>query len=211
MALARSQRYDLLAEMFEYPRRGDYGALLTRCIDALRHNYPAAIDSLAPLRDHVATMSLEQVQELYTRTFDINPVCTLEIGWHIYGEDYARGALLVKMREQLREANLTESQELPDHLTHVLALLGRLAGDEADELASRYVLPSLDKMLKSASATVYPYLALIKTVRIVVQSDHDVESITPRERRQDPPDWKNRLPVFGSQACGVGGGNRGNR
>jgi len=211
MALARSQRYDLLAAMFEYPTQGNYGALLTRCIDTLRHDCQAAVDSLAPLRDHVAGMSLEQIQELYTRTFDINPVCTLEIGWHIYGEDYARGALLVKMREQLREANLAESQELPDHLTHVIALLGRLTGDEADELASRYLLPGLDKMLKSANAAEHPYLALIKTVRIVVQFDHDVEAITPRERRQDPPDWKNRLPVFGSQSCGAGGDNRGNR
>lgn len=211
MTLAKSQRYDLLAAMFDYPHRENYGALLTRCIDALGQDCPAAIDSLTPLRDRVTGMSLEQVQELYTRTFDINPVCTLEIGWHIYGEDYARGALLVKMREQLREANLAESQELPDHLTHVLALLGRLGGEEADELASRYVLPGLDKMLKSSSAAEHPYLALIKTVRIVVQSDHDVEAVTPRERRQDPPDWKNRLPVFGSRTCGVGGSNHGNR
>ncbi len=211
MALARSQRYDLLAAMFDYPHKGNYGALLTRCIDELGHDCPAAVDSLAPLRDHVAGMSLGKVQELYTRTFDINPVCTLEIGWHIYGEDYARGALLVKMREQLREVNLAESQELPDHLTHVLALLGRLNGDEADELAARYVLPGLDKMLKSAKPAEHPYLALIKTIRIVVQFDHDVEPITPRERRQDPPDWKNRLPVFGSQSCGTKGGNCGTR
>jgi len=211
MTLARSQRYDLLAALFDYPRQGDYGALLTRSIEELRRDCPAAVDCLTPLRDHIAGMSLEQIQELYTRTFDINPVCTLEIGWHIYGEDYARGALLVKMREQLREVNLSESQELPDHLTHVLALLGRLSGDEADELAARYVLPGLDKMIENADAAKHPYLTIIEAIRIVVQSDHDVEPIAPRESRQDPPDWKNRLPMFGSQACGGGGNNRGNR
>jgi len=211
MTLARSQRYDLLAALFDYPRQGDYGALLTRSIEALASDYPTANESMKPLHDYVAGMSLEQIQELYTRTFDINPVCTLEIGWHIYGEDYARGALLVKMRQQLREANLAESQELPDHLTHVLLLLGRLSGEEADELAARYVLPGLDKMLASTKDAEHPYLSILKAIRIVVQIDHDVEPITPRERRQDPPDWKNRLPMFGSQSCGAGGDNRGNR
>ena len=59
---------------------------------------PAAVESLeAATRDHHRRPGRpEQIQELYTRTFDINPVCTLEIGWHIFGEDYARGALLVK-------------------------------------------------------------------------------------------------------------------
>jgi len=211
MKLARSQRYDLLAALFDYPRQGDYGALLRRSIEALGNDYPTAVEFMTALRDHVGEMSLEQVQELYTRTFDINPVCTLELGWHIYGEDYARGALLVKMREQLREANLVESPELPDHLTHVLLLLGRLSGDEADELAARYVLPGLDKMLAGTKDSEHPYLSILRAIRIIVQTDHDVEPIAPRERRQDPPDWKNRLPMFGSPSCGAQGDNRGNR
>lgn len=211
MKLSRTQRYDRLAALFDYPHEGDYSQLLTHSIDALRPTCPEAVENLEPLRDRLVGMSLEQIQELYTRTFDINPVCTLEIGWHIYGEDYARGALLVKLREKLREVNFAESQELPDHLTHVLALLGRLTGDDADELAARYVLPGLDKMIASADADKHPYLAIIKAIRIVVQTDHDVEPITPRERRKEPPDWKNRLPMYGEQACGVGGQNRGNQ
>jgi nitrate reductase molybdenum cofactor assembly chaperone len=211
MTFARAQRYDLLAALFDYPRDGDYHELLTRSIDGIGDECPAAAESIKVLFEHVKDMSLEQIQELYTRTFDINPVCTLEIGWHIYGEDYARGELLVKLREKIREVNLVESVELPDHLTHVLALLGRISGEEADELAARYVLPALDKMLKSASDADHAYLSILKAIRIVVQSDHDVEAITPREKRQSPPDWKNRLPMFDSKSCGKGEGTRGNR
>ena len=36
------------------------------------------------------------------------------------------------------------------------------------------------------------------------------EAVAPRERRSDPPDWGNRLPVFGQQdacgSCGLAGG-----
>ena len=43
-------------------------------------------------------MSVEDLQELYTRTFDWNPDTSLEIGWHLYGENYERGEFLVEVR-----------------------------------------------------------------------------------------------------------------
>jgi nitrate reductase delta subunit len=151
------------------------------------------------LLEKVGELSVEQAQEMFTRTFDINPVCTLEIGWHIYGEDYARGAFLVKMREQLREWNLRESQELPDHLTHVLALLGRLEGEAADQLAARYVLPALDKMLDGMKDSDSPYKEVLRAVSQVVGQDHDVEVVAPQQRRSSPPGWGARLPIFNAQ------------
>ena len=33
-------------------------------------------------------------------------------------------------------------------------------------------------------------------------TDHDVEVVAPRKPRSQPPDWKNRLPMFGAQGCG---------
>ncbi|MCP3981195.1 MAG: hypothetical protein GY716_17995 [bacterium] len=200
--LSRSQRYDLLAQLLDYPEQGGYAESVARCINELEGGYAEAAAMLQPLYERVREMSREATQELYTRTFDINAVCTLEIGWHIYGEDYARGALLVKMREQLRLNNVPESVELPDHLTHMLILLGRLDGEEADELAARYLLPGLDKMLDGMAEGEHPYRALLETISHVVRADHDVKPIAPREQRSDPPDWKNRLPVFGQQGCG---------
>jgi nitrate reductase assembly molybdenum cofactor insertion protein NarJ len=204
--VARSERYDLLARLLDYPEEGRYPEALARSIELLEDGYEEAAALLRPLHDHVHAMSRGEVQELYTRTFDINAVCTLEIGWHIYGEDYARGALLVKLREQLRLVNIPESCELPDHLTHVLMLIGRLVGEEADELAARYLLPGLDKMSKGMAEGEQPYLGLIEAVSKVVRIDHDVQVVIPREKRSSPPDWKNRLPVFGAQGCsGMGG------
>jgi nitrate reductase delta subunit len=143
--------------------------------------------------------SLEEVQEIYTRTFDINPVCTLEVGWHIYGEDYARGAFLVKMRELLRENGVPESQELPDHLTHVLLILGLLEGAIADDLAARYVLPALNKMLTAMADSETPYKVILEAADQMVRQDHNVEMITPRQHRGEPPGWGAPLPVYGNQ------------
>ena len=55
-------------------------------------------------------MALRDLEELFTRTFDINPQCTLELGWQLYGEDYNRGAFLVRMRELMREKGVEEGE-----------------------------------------------------------------------------------------------------
>jgi nitrate reductase delta subunit len=199
---SRARRYDGLADLFAYPE-GDCAARLDRALEAMAGEHPAAVAALVPLRDRVRRMTLEETQEMYTRTFDINPICTLEVGWHVYGEDYARGAFLVAMRQRLREMNLQESRELPDHLTLVLGLLGRLSGEQADELAARYVLPALDKMLGDMDASGQPYRALLEAVRLVVARDHDVEAVPPRAPRGDPPGWQNPLPVFGTPCVGT--------
>jgi len=131
--------------LFEYPGE-DYGANAEQCLTALhgeRSEASAAFEEFcAPIRG----LSADDLRELFTCTFDLNPMCTLEIGWQLYGEDYQRGEFLVKMREQLREYGLRESGELPDHLSHALLLLARLEPEEAAEFAGGYVLPALDKM-----------------------------------------------------------------
>ena len=194
----RCRRYDLLAGLFDYPDE-ECQAKLQRCAGALADGYAGPAVLLEPLLEKVRELSVEQAQEMFTRTFDINPVCTLEIGWHIYGEDYARGAFLVKMREQLREWNLPESRELPDHLTHVLALLGRLEGEAADQLAARYILPALEKMLDGMKDSDSPYKEILQAVSQVVGQDHDVEVVAPQQRRSEPPGWGARLPIFNAQ------------
>ena len=140
------------------------------------------------------------VEELYTRTFDINAICSLEVGWHIYGEEYARGALLVRFRGELRRLGIPESPELPDHLTHVLRLIGRLRGEKADDLAGRYLLPALGKMLSGMQGKDSPYEVLLRTTQAIIQREHpDAQLIAPQARRPEAPDSKARLPLYGPQ------------
>ena len=79
----------------------------------------------------IAGLSLYQRQELFIQTFDLNPVCSLEMGWHLFGENYDRGLLLVKMRQLLRAHGIAEGAELPDHLPNGLRLLARMEHGEA--------------------------------------------------------------------------------
>lgn len=137
--------YERLAVLFSYPADG-YRQQADDWLGAMGSEPGEAAAAFREFHAGIEGLGTEELQELFTRTFDLNPMCTLEIGWQLYGEDYHRGEFLVRMREQLREYDVPESGELPDHLSHALLLLGKLEAEEAAEFASRYVLPALDKM-----------------------------------------------------------------
>lgn len=135
-----------IARLLEYPRELD-ARKARGAADWIAPAAPEAAESLRTFAARIDGMSIEELQELFTRTFDLNPVCSLEIGWHLYGEQYERGRFLVRLRDELRRHGVRESQELPDHLTHVLRLIGRLDPGDAQLFISQYALPAIDRML----------------------------------------------------------------
>ena len=178
----KKQLLDALAGLFEYPA-GNYPERVAVCRALADERSPGRGDAIAALEERTLGMKRGEVEEMFTRTFEINPVCALEIGWHIYGEDYARGALLVRLRQELRAQGIPEITELPDHLTHVLQLLGRLEASLADDLAGRYVLPAVKKMIEAVKDTDCPYTGLLEMTRDVVDDEFDAIEVEPPEPR----------------------------
>jgi nitrate reductase delta subunit len=166
---------DLLGSLLEYPRAG-YKIRLEESLRVLALDHPSGYELLRPFYEYVREMSIEELEELYTRTFDINPVCSLEVGWQLFGEEYERGAFLVRMRNLLGDCGVRESTELPDHLTHVLAVLERLSGENARELAGQAVLPSLEKMIGGLEGKDNPFESVLKTVRRILKDRCNAQS-----------------------------------
>ncbi len=145
-----------LAHLLSYPER----AKLAHLFQLQTKVRPEQRCHLAPLVAFVKESRLADVEELFTRSFDLNPTCCLEIGWHLYGEDYERGRFLVHMRQSLREHGIPETVELPDHLSHVLQLLDRLPDEEAAPFSRRYIQPALTKIREHLAET-NPYRGLL--------------------------------------------------
>lgn len=143
--------YELLAGLFEYPDE----SYIPRCRDAGLNEFAGAI----------AELSTGEIQEQFIATFDWNPATALEIGWHLYGEQYARGEFLVQIREKLRRYGITESTELPDHLTHVLSLLARMQDADVAEFAREYLAPAVAKLLLALEQKQTPFAILMRAVR----------------------------------------------
>ncbi|MEK7264078.1 MAG: molecular chaperone TorD family protein [Bacteroidota bacterium] len=175
--------YDTFSRMFSYPDyryreilKESHEVLNTFFIKKERKQSGSAETKVQVelFFQQVQKFSDTDFEELYTRTFDINPVANLELGWHLYGETYERGTFLVMMRDFLRRCNIEESTELPDHLTHVLLVLGRMEKEEADFLAEKYVLPSLIKISESfkEKETENPYQHLLLALQHFIEQHH---------------------------------------
>ncbi len=188
---------DAIAGLYTYPEGGGFAQRVAACRERVDERFPGRGEMLSALLERSRGMSRGEVEEMFTRTFEINPVCALEVGWHVYGEEYARGALLVRLREELRRHDIPEITELPDHLTHVLQLLGRLEPELADDLAGRYVLPALAKMLAAIEGKDCPYEELLAMTRDVVRDTHDPMEFPQPVKRPAPPESRQRgLPIL---------------
>lgn len=160
-------RCDMAAGLLLYPR-ASYHERVRRCQAELAAALGEDADFLADFTEAIHALTLEELEELFTRTFDLNPTCALEVGWHLFGENYSRGDFLVKMRQALRQHGLPESAELPDHLAHVLSILGRLPPAEYASFAESHVVPAIDKMLAGLAGQGNPFEKLLRAVRRLV-------------------------------------------
>ncbi len=153
--------------MLEYPR-GDVRPQVEQLCTLFAGAPLQARESFEAFRAGMAPLSATQQEELYTRTFDINPQCSLEIGWQIYGESYDRGAFLVKMKAALNEQGIEATTELPDHLPQMIRLFARVDPKRMRDLAIGFLEPGITKMISGFSQSKSPYLHLMKAANAVV-------------------------------------------
>ena len=137
-----------LAPLFRYPdsefRRKLEGAY--RIVPALEHFAGA-----------VAAVPLDELQALYSSTFDLAPLCSPYVGSHVFGDDAPeRARLMVGLRS--KGAGTTE---LPDHVAEVLAHAPKMDSEEWRDLHSLVVRPALRKMNELLRVTANPYRHLV--------------------------------------------------
>ncbi len=156
--------YNALAGLLTYPE-ADYPQRIETALGIAPEECRPQLKEFAA---RVSGLATDEIQELFTGTFDLNPVCSLELGWHLFGENYDRGLLLVRVRGELRRHGLEESTELPDHLTHVLKLVGRMEHEPAADFTAACVLPALAKMLRALRAKDSPFENVLLAVQAVL-------------------------------------------
>jgi nitrate reductase delta subunit len=177
----RKAQNDLLAlaGLLEYPGEA-WRTTLKLCAAWIEGDAAA---QLAQFAQQTEELPLAAMQELYTQTFDLNPVATLEIGYHLFGENYKRGLFLAQLRETEAQFALDEPHQLPDYLPMLLRLLVRLDDRELhDDLIIECVLPALAKMKQALCSKANPYAALIAAVEQRLQAEAPARCSTARAR-----------------------------
>ena len=177
--------FESLADILEYPT-DDWNLRFEKCKELSLSTDQSASDYFSSFCLDIHEMSLLEMQEMYTRTFDLSPVCALEVGYHLFGEDYKRGQFLANLRETENPYDLGQEHQLPDYLPVLLRLLGQLEDDELRASLIGYCLiPGLKKMNEAFDKKKNPYGNAIKFLaetlkQIARQSMGETEKVEKR-------------------------------
>ena len=140
------EHYDLLASLFSYPDeklRIDFEAVHK----LLESKYISASKFFNEFYLFSKSISLFKWQEIYTRTFDVQAITTLDLGYVLFGDDYKRGELLVNLSKEHKKFDNDCGSELGDHLPNVLRLLTKLTDDDLKtDLIYLIIKPALHKI-----------------------------------------------------------------
>ncbi len=139
--------YEKLAQLFQYPKT-DYKEKVKEAETVFSELYPETLTTFKQFSDFVSNSSHDEITEIFTRTFDVQAITTLDVGYVLFGDDYKRGELLVNLNREHREAANECTDELADNLANLLSLLPKMQNhDIRDELVEIIIMPGLIKII----------------------------------------------------------------
>ena len=147
--------YLQLADLLEYPSEGVRDLLQT--LVTADESGEDRLSFLNNFQKNINSLKLSEWQELYTATFEIQSTASLDIGFHLFGEAYKRGAFMAKLKATQNALQMLPGSELPDHLTQMLRLLAKLQPVQAAPLIEECLLPGLVSILAGLENVQHPY------------------------------------------------------
>jgi nitrate reductase delta subunit len=167
--------YSLLSDLLSYPEE-DLPEKVSSCLELLSSYH---LEGEAALREFLAFLEendLGKLQELYTRTFDLNPVCSLYTGHHLFGESYRRSEYLVKLKGTYRAEGFPAEGELPDHLPLLLRYLSMSREDpNRRAFILEGILPALEAMTQSFQESRNVYGKVLGVVKTCLSKEASIE------------------------------------
>ena len=157
------------AELISYPT-ADLAAAVAACSTLLRKDYPESVSSLERFTGFLHAQLPARVEEIYTATFDLQPVCHPYVGYQLCGESQQRAMFLMQLNRLYRRYDFVAGVELPDHVSTLLRFIGSHAPDDCGrELIEDGLLPALAKMEEGLDSATHPYSAPLQSLRSFLQ------------------------------------------
>ncbi len=140
--------FNLLAKLLEYPK-DDFKDLLIKFESSLDEVNPEFKNQFSKFSIPVKESSIDELQELYVKTFELNSICTPYVGVHIFGEDgFKRGNFMARLKQAFKDNNLEIGTELPDHISLILKLASSLKDENKfNALLSECIINPTNLML----------------------------------------------------------------
>lgn len=153
------------AALFSYPDAA-VRQTAAACAAQLRELESAAAAPMARFADLLVAQHPDRLEELFTATFDLQPVCHPYVGYQLCGESQQRTLFLMRLQQIYRQHGFEGDGELPDHMATLLRFVGTVADRACGmEIIRDGLLPALDKMADGLKGTQQPYGELIEAVQ----------------------------------------------
>jgi len=163
--------YTSLAGMFRYPSE-DLRKHTHEWRNVILKYDPELAGDLVLFIAHLNKKKTEYQQEYFVSTFYVQPLCCLDIGYVLFGEDYRRGQFMANLKMEHRLAGNDCGTELPDHLPVLLTLLPKLSdADFAEELVFSLMVPALNEIIAGFKADNNHYKGLLRIVKSIMEKD----------------------------------------
>lgn len=170
--------YTRLADLLEYPKE-DIKLKVEECIKALLADptQPSeAVDELKLFLKEVENTPLDDLQGVYSYTFELSTEFTLDLGSHLF-EGFKRANMLASLKAMYRENGFPFAEiakgELPDRLPVLLNFLGFSKNEELKkDIRHTFVIMALEKLRKNferSKGSMYKHL--INSIYRVLEKD----------------------------------------
>jgi len=141
--------YNKISELFVFPQKDNYVNHVMEIQQYLNNAFPDTGKILQPFTDVISSVSKYELEDLYLRSFEVQSITTLDIGYVVFGDDYKRGELLVNLNKEHQTYGIDCGNELADNLSNILKLINVIEDYELrDDLVNKIIAPALIKMIE---------------------------------------------------------------
>jgi len=131
---------------------------LIKELESLSNIYPEIQESLDYVKVFyyfIEKTSLQEREEVYTQTFEVQSITTLDVGYVLFGDDYKRAELLVNLNQEVNKYGIETGHELADYLPNVLKVLDKMEDvNTKTDLIIHIVYPALKRMINDFDSKV---------------------------------------------------------
>lgn len=168
---AKTSIWSDLGALLAYPH-DELGDQLLEMREAFTAICPEAAEAISDFLGEVGGLSLDRVEEIYTRTFDLNPQCVPYVSVHLFGEEnFKRSQLMAGLAEAYSKAGHTWGGELPDHIAVILCFAPNFSDEEWRDVVQFCLLAPLGKMIRQLERSANPYRHLLRAIQLTLAAD----------------------------------------
>jgi nitrate reductase delta subunit len=174
--------YRLFGEILGYPTPSLHNQV-DECLSLLTYLDMDAVSLMNEFRAFLQITPLKRMEEIYTRTFDLQAICHPYVGYHLFGSGGQRGMFMAGLVKHYNVCGFSAGNELPDHLGIMLRFASTCTNAEREELVNECIAPAVKKMVSGFEDASNPYRGVLQALLLVLKRE-GVDQTIPTMRSE---------------------------